>query len=56
MVDSLIPMVVAGLRAAAQLDCRLDIDAATQALLALYTGNPGPDGRRRLRPQWAKSW
>ncbi|WP_063051359.1 TetR/AcrR family transcriptional regulator [Nocardia arthritidis] len=38
MVDSLIPMVVAGLRAAAQLDCRLDIDGATQALLDAVRG------------------
>lgn len=38
MIDALIPMVVAGLRAAAQLDPALDVDTATQALL---------DSRRR---------
>ncbi|MBF6469868.1 hypothetical protein IU427_32600 [Nocardia beijingensis] len=38
MSDALIPMVVAGLRAAAQLDPALDVDTATQAML---------DSRRR---------
>ncbi|MGY2057708.1 hypothetical protein ACW9HQ_22595, partial [Nocardia gipuzkoensis] len=38
MIDALIPMVVAGLRAAAQLDPALDVDTATQAML---------DSRRR---------
>ncbi|MDE1674305.1 TetR/AcrR family transcriptional regulator [Nocardia gipuzkoensis] len=38
MIDALIPMVVAGFRAAAQLDPTLDVDTATQALL---------DSRRR---------
>ncbi|WP_280493368.1 TetR/AcrR family transcriptional regulator [Nocardia asiatica] len=33
MIDALIPMVVAGLRAAAQLDPALDVDTATQAML-----------------------